>query len=71
MLGQPGHNTTARLIASQFPGHECMDDLTTEGSFDAQAKWVIGVFGVFSFACYSRVFVKPGTGKRPVDSCRD
>ena len=39
--------TTARLIATQFLGHGCMDDLATERSFDLQAKWVIGVLGLF------------------------
>ena len=28
---------TARPIATQFPGYGCMDDLTTERSFDLQA----------------------------------
>ena len=27
--------TTARLIATQSPGHRCMDDLTTGRSFDS------------------------------------
>ena len=35
-----GH-TTARPIATQFPEHGCMEDLTAESSFDSQAKWVI------------------------------
>ena len=48
MRGQPGSNTTARLIVSQFPGHECMDDLRTEGSFDTPATWVIGVMVIFT-----------------------
>ena len=36
--------TTAHPIATQFPGHGCMYDLTTERSFDSQAMWVINVF---------------------------
>ena len=28
-------------------GHGCMDDLTTERSFDPQATWVIDVLDVF------------------------
>ena len=38
---------TACLIATQFPGHGCMDDLTTEISFDSQALWVIDVLGIY------------------------
>ena len=30
-----------------FPGYGCMDDLTTERSFDSQASCVINVFGLF------------------------
>ena len=29
------------LIASQFTGNGCMDDVTTEHSFDSKDKWVI------------------------------
>ena len=32
--------TTARPIAIQFPGHECIDNHTTEPSFDPQATCV-------------------------------
>ena len=28
---------------TQFPGHECIDDLTTVRCFDSQAAWVIDV----------------------------
>ena len=34
-------------VATQFPGHECMDDLTTERSFGSQATWVIYVSFLF------------------------
>ena len=38
MCGQPGHlYMTARPIATQFPAHGCMDDLTTELCFGSQA----------------------------------
>ena len=37
---------TARLYATQFLGHGCMHDLTTECSFDAQATWVIDVLSL-------------------------
>ena len=40
---------TARPIATQFPGHGCMFDLTTESSFDSQATWVIVALGLFIF----------------------
>ena len=39
---------TARVIAAQFPGHGCMDDLATERSFDSQTTWVIDVFRLMS-----------------------
>ena len=35
--------TTARPIATQFPGHGRTDDLTIERRLDWQATWVIGV----------------------------
>ena len=44
--------TTARPIASSFPRHGNMDDLTTERRFDSQASWVIDVPGmVFDMVC--------------------
>ena len=48
MRGQPRHYRwpDAQLLP-QFPGHGCMDDLTTERSFDLQATWVIDVLGKF------------------------
>ena len=39
--------TTARPIATLFPWHGCVDDLTIEHSFDSQATWVIGVIALF------------------------
>ena len=51
--------TTARPIANQFPG--CMDDLTTERSFDSQGTWVIDVLGLSFLRCYPNVFVHPST----------
>ena len=38
---------TAQLIATQFPGHGCIDDFTIERSFESQATWVIDVLGSF------------------------
>ena len=35
-VGKPGHS--ARPIATQFPGHECIDDLTIENNFFSQAS---------------------------------
>ena len=43
--------TTARPIATQFPGQGCIDDLETERSFDLEATWVIDVLGLF-LTCY-------------------
>ena len=39
--------TTARPIATQFPGHWCTDDLTTENSFHSQATWIIDMLVLF------------------------
>ena len=62
--------TTARLMATQFPGHGCMNDLTTEKklSYIRKLGRVIDVLIVIT--CYPWVFVQPVTGKRPVDWCR-
>ena len=43
-LGSPAQYTTARPIATLFPGHWCMDDLTIEHNFDSQVIWVIDLF---------------------------
>ena len=37
---------TACPIVIQFHGHRCMDDLTTESSFDSKARCVIDVLGL-------------------------
>ena len=31
--------------------HGCMDDLTTESSFDSKATWVIDVFQAYVLTC--------------------
>ena len=38
----------------QFPGHGCMDNLTTERSFDLQATWFIGVDTLSMGVCTTR-----------------
>ena len=38
---------TAHPIATKFAGNGCMDDLTTERSFDSQATWVSTVLDLF------------------------
>ena len=38
---------TTRPSVSQFPGQGCMDDLTTEKSFDSLATWVNDVLGLY------------------------
>ena len=53
-----------------FPGHGCVDDLITVRSFDLQATWVIDVLGFF-LTCYPWLFAQPGTGRRPVERCRN
>ena len=71
MRGHPGHNMTACPIAIQFPGNGCMDDLTNERSFESQATWVIAIFCFMFWICYPWVFVQLGTGRHPVDWCRN
>ena len=39
--------TTASPIATHFPEHGCMKNLTTERIFDSQATLVIDVLGLF------------------------
>ena len=67
MRGLPGQNT--RPIAIQFTGHDCINALTTERSFESQATWVIYVIGFFIW--YPWVFVQPRTDRCPVDWCRN
>ena len=45
MQGQPGHYSMHDRMphTTQFPGHGCMDDLTTERSFDSLVTMVIDV----------------------------
>ena len=71
MRGQSVHNTRPRSIATQFPGHECMDDLTTERSFYSQATWGSVMCLAYLLTCYPCVFIQPGTDKRPADRCRN
>ena len=47
--------TPARPIATAFPGHGCMDDLTTERSFDSPATWAIDWLGSFHFDMLSMI----------------
>ena len=48
MRGQSRHNTARMpIIATQFPGHGSMDDLTTKRSFHSQATWAVDVLGLF------------------------
>ena len=61
--------TTARPISTQFPGHGCMNDLTTERSLDSQATWVIDELGLLT--CCQLVFIEPRNGRRPVDWCKE
>ena len=46
-MGNPGIICDRMPDCHQFPGIGCMDDLTTECSFDSQAAWVIDVPGLF------------------------
>ena len=70
MHKQLKHNTQPD---AQLPSNFLdMDDLTNERSFDLQATQVIHLLGLFIFlAFYSLVFLQPGTGRCPVDWCRN
>ena len=61
---------TARPIATQFPGHGCMDDLTTERSLVLQALRVSFMCLAYCFYMFFMGVLQPGSGGRgPVD-CR-
>ena len=51
--------------ATQFPGHRCMDDLTTERLIRNCRVSLIRL--VYFLKCHPQVFVQPGTSRRPVD----
>ena len=65
-MGSPGYYTTGGPIATEFPGHECMDDLTDERSFDSQVRRIIDVFGLF-VTFYPWESVQPVADRRPAD----
>ena len=56
LIGDPARGIQSRHLipalnaraARAQNGYGCMDNLTAERSFDSQATWVIGVFGLFS-----------------------
>ena len=58
------------IIRIQIPVHGCMDDLTTERSFDLLATCVIDVLGLFFDMLSIDVCTTSGNGRRPVDWCR-
>ena len=62
--------TTARLIATLFLKHGCLDDPTTERISNPQATWIIGVLGIY-FDMLSMMIVQPDTGRRLVDWFRN
>ena len=70
-VGSRALYTTARPIATQFPGHGCIDDYPTGRSFDSQATWAIDVLCLLFITCYPCVFVQPGTGRRSINWCRN
>ena len=71
MHGQLGYDTRPHArLPPNFTRHRCIDDLTTERYFESQATWVINVLGLFLTYC-TWVLVQPGTGRRPVDWCRN
>ena len=46
-MGSPGIINDRTSDCHQSPGHGCIDDLTTERSFDSQATWVIDMLDLF------------------------
>ena len=73
MPGQAKHNTRPhnRLPHTFLSMDDCLDDLTTERSFDSQGTWVIVCLACF-FEMLSLVVGIPGcTGRRSVDWCRN
>ena len=58
----------------QFPGHGCMDDLTTEQSFDLQATWTMYVVGLqcnmsSMDVCATRHWQKSGRVAQQINAC--
>ena len=73
MREQPGQNTRPHAwLPPSFLGMDATtcSYLTTDDSFDSQAAWVNDVRGLF-LTWYTWEFVQPGTGRRPVDWCRN
>ena len=74
-MGSPWTEYTAtHPIATQFPGHGCIYDLTTELSFDSQATWVIDVFGflfdmIFISVCTTRHWQTSGRMVQKLNIC--
>ena len=63
---------TAGSTATQFPGHECTNNLTSERRLDLQTTctWVIDVLDLV-LTCYQWMLLQPGTGGRPFNGCRN
>ena len=65
-VGSPGGVLDRTPIATQFPGNEYTDSVALIckqfGSLMRLAKFL---------TCYPCKFVQPGTGRRPVDWCRN
>ena len=53
------------MITTQCPGHRCIDDLTIESSFNSQTYLGHSCAWLIVLTCYPRVFVQPGTSRRP------
>ena len=63
--------TTARPIGTQIHGHGCMDYLKIERRcYQIATLRSLMCLGYF-LTCYPWGFIQPGTGRRPVDWCRN
>ena len=68
MRGKPGHNLRPHTLLP--PSFISMDDLTTEHSLLIR-KLRGSMMCLAYFLCYPWVFAQLGTGRRPVDCCRN
>ena len=73
-MGSPGmkHDRTPNChLGSWVCMRPHVPDLSTERSIYLQATWVINVLGLCFFTWYPWLYIKPGTGRCPVDWCRN
>ena len=59
---------TACPVATQFPGYGCIDDHTSNWSFDLQSTWAINELSLV-FPCFPCLFVESGRLVQELNVC--